>query len=253
MTSKVFFVFLFLCIPLATSSKIDIYDITDSNIGSILGDGKGSNWFLLFYLETCPYCKVAKESINTLAGRKELQGEDSIIEDLHIGKIECNNNQFACLRFNITRVPYIVMLYNDNMFEFNNYPSEDKLFDFLKEDKLSDSALPIPPSYGYLGIAMRIFEEAVKILNENIQDFIDKSLGWNIKWNSYFTIAILITSLISFLTVEYMIINFFFAKKKTKKTSPIAVEETNTKEKENTRSEENKNAEPSDDKKEKKE
>jgi hypothetical protein len=204
---------------------LDIQSISDSTIDSTIGDGHG-NWLLLFYLETCPHCKNAISVFNDLSQNPSLNNEESL-KSLQIGKIECSMNNWSCMRFNITRVPYIVALQNGKLFEYNFYAIEDKLISFLKEEKLVESGLPIPPILGYAGILSKILEESARVLNEQMQMIVDTYLGIDLTWGSYHTIMLLISILFLMLFIEYLIV-FYCCYRKKKKTVNTDNDTTNS-------------------------
>lgn len=208
----------FLCILLSlifhATCKLDVIDLTDSNIDSIVGDGTGRNWLLMFYLDSCPHCKNANNAFQQISQRSELEGEEAQVKNLQIGRIECNANNWSCLRFNISRVPYIIMLQNDKLFELETYVTEQKLYNFIVEDKLVEKGQKIPPMLGWSGIIMRIFEESVNMMNQQIQEFIDEKLGPNkLTWDTNYTIVLLASTLITILVLEYLIVSLCFGKK----------------------------------------
>jgi hypothetical protein len=220
--SKITFICILFSLVIHTTCKLDVIDLTDSNIDSIVGDGTGKNWLLMFYLDSCPHCKNANEAFKQISRRSDFEGEDAPVKNLQIGRVECNANNWSCLRFNISRVPYIVMLQNDKLFELETYVTQDKLYNFIVEDKLVEKGQKIPPMLGWSGIVMRIFEESVSMMNQQIQEFIDEKLGPNkIKWDTNYTIILLATTLIAVLVLEYMIVSLCFGKKQNKKIEPI--------------------------------
>lgn len=220
MTSSPTKLILLIALLLSVCICIEVQPIGDHNIDATVGDGKGANWLLLFYLETCPHCKMAKESLDVICNDEQLVGNETPVKDLHFGKIECSINNWSCMRFNITRVPYIVMLQNDKMFEFASYPTKQALFNFIVDEKTVESGLEIPPPFGMMGVVSKVFEESVRMLNEQIQEYITNTLKLDLKWNSYYTILLLINGLFLLLIVEYWLISLCCTPKKhpTKKT-----------------------------------
>ena len=176
---------------ISSTNSFEIQEITDSNISSLVDDGKDKSWLLMFYLETCPYCKVAKESFEKLSKRKE-----ATLNSLNIGTIECSQNHWSCLRFNVTRVPYIVLINDELLFEFKSYVSEGSLAAFITGEKTVESGLPIPQQMGFAYYMSLILKESVNVMNEQIEDFIEKTLKLNIKWRPSYTIIFLIVSLV---------------------------------------------------------
>jgi hypothetical protein len=220
--SKIIFICILLSLIFNTSCKLDVIDLTDSNIDSIVGDGTGSNWLLMFYLDSCPHCKNANNAFQQISRRSELEADDAQVKNLQIGRIECNANNWSCLRFNISRVPYIIMLQNDKLFELETYVTEEKLYKFIVEDKLVEKGLNIPPVLGWSGIIMRIFEESINMMNQQIQQLIDEKLGPNkLTWDTNYTIVLLASTLITVLVIEYLIVSLCFGKKQSNSNKKI--------------------------------
>jgi len=210
------------------SVSINIQNITDTNIDSTVGDGYGSNWLLVFYLSNCQYCKNALSVLDSISKRQDIDNEDFPLRNFKIGIIECNENNWSCMRFNISRVPYLVSLQNDKMFEFDYYVTEEKLLNFIGEEKSIESGKSIPSVLGYSGIIFKIFEEAVGLINERIQNFIDSYLQWDFKWQTIHTIFLLLSPLLILLGLEFVILTYCcYRKKKTiKQVNPEKLENT---------------------------
>jgi hypothetical protein len=199
-----------------TFKPFELHEITDGTINNLVGDGKGENlWLLMFYLEKCPYCKVAKDALSTLTKRDEL-GDESFI-NLKIGQIDCTQNNWSCLRFNITRVPTIVLLKHEKLFDFKNYVTDENLLRFLAEEKFVHNGKDIPEPYGMINIVSRVFTESVNVLNERIGEFVNKTLKVPITWTPTYTIILLIIFMILIIVVEYHIINRFCVGKRIPK------------------------------------
>lgn len=187
-------------------NSVKIEEITDSNINSVLGEGTGKDtWLLMFYLDTCPYCKMAKEAFSQLAIRDEIQSDETL-KDIKIGQIECSSNNWSCLRFNITRVPTVVQLKHDKLFEYNKFATVDSLLGFIAEEKLINNGKPIPEQMGVLSITTRILREAVHVLNEQISDFVNDTLKLNIEWTPLYTVILLVFLLVVIILIEFILI-----------------------------------------------
>jgi hypothetical protein len=220
---------------ISQTNSVGVQEITDSNINSLVGDGTGQNvWLLMFYLDECPYCKVAKESFSKLARRDEIE-TDETLNKIKIGQIECSRNNWSCLRFNITRVPTIVQLKHDKLFGFNKYVTDDSLLRFLAEEKLLSDGMPIPEPMGMISMATRVLRGAVDVLNDHISEFISNNLKLNIQWTSSCTVALLALILFLIILSEYYLVKFFLGnkevplKKVENKTDEVKKEEANIK------------------------
>jgi hypothetical protein len=177
-----------------------IYNLTDSDFESLVKSGRSSDWFLIFHLETCGHCKSAKDSLINLNNEEELPNK------LNLGLIECSSNVWTCIRFNITRVPYMIYIQNEKIFEFNTYPSKSNLLKFFTEERTIDSALPLPQPLGYINLLTKIFEEAIDMIGGYLEHYAKENLGWNITWTATHTIIFLVSLLFLMIFIEYIVI-----------------------------------------------
>ena len=61
---------LFVLICIQSVIYAELTEINDSNFDEMIKDGKDKPWLLIYYLETCPHCKVAKEAFEKLLKKK---------------------------------------------------------------------------------------------------------------------------------------------------------------------------------------
>ena len=106
-----------------TGSKI--HDLNDLFFDYMIRDGKIYRWFILFYSKTCGHCMRAKREIKKVF--EELKSNDS----LRFAQIEAYDNTMTNVRFNITGVPYIIIVENNTMHELDLYPNYENLKKFI--------------------------------------------------------------------------------------------------------------------------
>ena len=106
----------------------EIIELDDSNFDSIIQNGYKNRWLILFYLEKCYHCKRARTVLNSVLELKEYKN----INNIKFASIEIDRNSKSTIRFNVTKVPYIVLVENKNMLEFDSYVSELKIIDFIE-------------------------------------------------------------------------------------------------------------------------
>lgn len=187
-------------------SHLKIHELTDSDFESKVNYGKDNQWLLVFYLESCPHCINAKNAINKYS--------QNLSDDvLKIGYIECNGNIFTCLRFNVTKVPLILLAQNETMFELNQYPSENNIKNFISEEKFKESEIDFPKSFGYIEIIFKVIQETILALNVTMKHFLYDKFGIKFDWGSEHTAILLFILFIFIFIVEYLIVSFFFNKR----------------------------------------
>jgi len=220
------------------SDFLSIHQLTDSNFESNVNNGINKPWFLIFYIDSCPHCRNAKSSLENISKNPDLVAKSNI----KLGLIDCDSNMFTCYRFKISRVPYIVILDSNHMYELNEYPSKDNIVRFINLKKDSEEGLVIPSAMGYLEFFYKSLEEVVHLLDTNIESYLRNSLKIEIEWKSEYTLLLLALVLIIIVVVEYTILSIICrVPKKTVKENKNLTDES--KKNQEDKIEENKNNE----------
>ena len=148
--------------------KSELINLTDRNFNSFVVDGKYNRWFILFYIEACYHCERALNNLNNILNKNHFKS----INNIKFGKIEVSINTQINFRFNISQVPEIIMIENNTMIEFDLYPNEKNLLNFI-ESNFSDSLniFPLPKNdllkYYYLS-----FNNSLSIFVYKINDIL---------------------------------------------------------------------------------
>ena len=142
-----------------------IFKLNDLTFDIVINSGKDHKWFLILYSETCGHCRMARENINLILN--EIQSNKTNIstiytKNLYFAEIEVNNSPYTSARFNLTGVPYIILIQNNSIYELNLYPNEKNLRDFIQTDfsKVKDDLFPFPPRMSLLKFAWQFIEQA---------------------------------------------------------------------------------------------
>ena len=123
--------------------------------------------FLIFYIPSCIYCKHALKVLND--NIKNTFDEKAPIS-FGIINLENQTNIWTGLRFNITRIPYIILIEKNKMYYYQNSFEEQSVMNFINEEKNIEDALDIPPPVGFLGK----LNAAMKELNEKVETYFGK-------------------------------------------------------------------------------
>ena len=194
------------------NDSVFVHELNDSNFDELVNNGVKNPWFVIFYINSCPHCKNAKTSLDNISNNPDRISKTNI----KLSMVDCDKNMFVCFRFNISRVPYTVILESNRMFEFSEYPSEENMIKFIREKKDKDNGLPIPKPVGYLEYFFRSLEDLVKILNKTLENCFNNNFGYKIDWRSEYTIVVLILALVVIVVLEVIILNYFFGSNKHK-------------------------------------
>ena len=139
----------------------EIYELSDGNFDIVIQNGNNYRWFVLFYVSTCGHCRRAKKEIKAVFDKKEYSS------NLRFAQIETQSNVMTSIRFNITQIPYIVLMENNTMIEMTKYPNQNNIIDFIKTNftnNTEDEILPIPVRPAFYYIAYVMLKEATDSL-----------------------------------------------------------------------------------------
>ena len=196
----ILFFSIFLCLFKFSFSEKKIVIIEGDNLDLAINNSRDSNFklFLIFYVKNCPYCtralKVLKDQV--------IKNFDEQ-EDIFFGSVDLDNqlNVWVGLRFNITKIPYIILIENNKMYHYESQFEESLVLKFINEEKNLEDGQGIPNPVTF----MKKFEVAVQELTERMQSILNK-FGIKINWNNYMTYILLISFLAFFVYVENKII-----------------------------------------------
>lgn len=199
------FTLLFLC---QSSFCIkEIYELTDSNYEQNINHTSidKEKWIIVFYLPTCPHCKVALTAIENIYKLSELNDDLDSNVQLKIGRVDCNANTSVCVSYGIKSVPHIVKLENHRLIKFKKIPSEIEIKSFIAAEHEESETEPIPEILNYFYFMFRIFHEGLHLINDLINEKL-KSYGFEFKWSIQLSLITLSIFMILLIAVEIMVI-----------------------------------------------
>ena len=235
MPNKKFILFFIFILSLCKLSKEEkkILIIEGDYLDKAITNSILSNYklFLLFHVKNCPYCthalKVLKNDVI-----KHYKEEENIF----FGSIDLDqqSNLWLGLRFNITKIPFIILIENKKMYHFESQFEESVVLKFINEEKNIEDGEDIPEPVTF----RKKFDIAVQELTEKIQIILNKYFKNNF-WNKTMTYILLFTFFICFIYLESTMIekcrkgvkNFF--NRNDKKNNEKEVLEKKNNEKEN--------------------
>ena len=151
--------------------KSEIYILNDNNFNSFVKDGKDNRWLIIFFTESCYHCERAIQILNNILYKNKFR----TINNIKFGKIDIEKNSKTNFRFNISEVPYIIMIENNSMVELIFYPNENNLLNFIGSNFSQwKNIFPIPKNnlfrYYYI-----YFKNSINFLVNNINAFLKSS------------------------------------------------------------------------------
>ena len=222
-----FSLILILSLIISIQSKKPIMVLEGDQLDYVIKNASYTNTklFLIFYVPHCIYCKHALKVLNENI-KNNFDEKDPI--SFGIINLENQTNIWTGLRFNITRIPYIILIENNKMYYYQNSFEEKSVMNFINEEKNIEDALDIPPPVGFFGK----LKAAMKELNEKVELFLGK-YGIKKEYSSKICYVIVILGFISLFFIEYHIIEFcksLFRKKNknnVKNKTPGEIKEKN--------------------------
>lgn len=174
-----------------------IYSLSDVTFDLVLQNGKNYKWFVLLYSDTCGHCAYARKEI------KKIFPDYKNSTIIRFAEIEVNRNQITFLRFSTDGVPYIFMLYNNKMYEFDLYPHSKNLKKFIdtKFEDVEDELKPFPPMVSTYRYGWEVIKKAFSEFVNSVNDFISDS-GYDIKFTPISLIMIIALIIILFLLLQ---------------------------------------------------
>ena len=226
--------------------KIELLELNDSNFDLVIQNGKNNRWLILFYLQTCYHCSRARTIINRILEFQEYK----IINNIKFASIEIENNTKTNIRFNISQVPYIILVENNTMFEFDNYANEKNLINFIETNFTNvTNELKSFPSRNIFKYYYKKFDNSLTFVLEEVNTFL-KSKNINFKFNAItFILGYTIFCFIFWMIVIYGFMKCCAPNSKKKKQKKNIVENKDNIEKNTTSIEEKNNNENEDTKK----
>ena len=160
--------------------------------------------FLIFYINKCPYCihsiKVLNEKIVN-----NYEEEDEI--NFGTVNLDRQENIWLGIRFNITKIPFIILIENKKMYKFQKQFEESVVLKFIEDEKEVEDAFEIPENFGLTSKINAVFTEFNERIRVAMQLFLDK-YGIKIKWTYAYTNIILCVCIIAFVYIENKILGW---------------------------------------------
>ena len=166
-----------------------IYDLNDMIFDYMIREGKIYRWFILFYSKTCGHCRRARKEINKVF--EDLKTNNT----LRFAQMEAYDNTLTNVRFNITGVPYIILIENNSILELDLFPNYENLKNFILTNfsEVKEELKPLPKRVKFTYVAWVIFKQTLDSITEGFNNLL-KRHNINIKFNSLtFVISVLTT------------------------------------------------------------
>ena len=177
--------------------KSHTIDINDSNIDATIQYGVFHRWLIIFYAETCKFCKQVKSILDKIIEDKNYINKN----DIRFASLDIDYNLQTQIRFNITGIPLIVMVENNEMITYDMFPTEQNLINFIQTENFSEyrNFKTFPARLKYDEFIKKLIVFTLNYYVKQINDFLKKKkIPFKFTNTSFLVYSI---SIISFLMV----------------------------------------------------
>ena len=174
-------------------SASKIHELNDISFDFIIKEGKIYRWFILFYSRSCGHCKRAKKEI------LKVFNDYKNISNLRFAEMEAYQNTMTNVRFNITGVPYMILVENNSIYEMDLFPNYDNLKDFILTNftEVKDELKPLPKKIKFAYVAWLILKQTLDDITANFNGYLlNKGISFQFNTLGFFVLIISIIILI---------------------------------------------------------
>ena len=224
---KLFLYFLLFQSVISVKKIIKVEGNILDNLIQDSGQGR-KKLFLIFYVKNCQYCM---HSLRVLKNKivEHFEEEDEIT--FGVVNLDSQANIWLGIRFNITHIPYIIMIENNKLYHYESQFEESLVLKFINEEKNEEDGADINPPVKF----MQKFQIGMNELTEKINSLL---IDYGIKfgWNMTMTYIFIFLILIIFVYLESKMINklkyWMTAKKRNNVKLNEEIKDKNQKQKE---------------------
>ena len=223
--TKFFFILLitFTFISYIFSKEIKIYegDTFERDLKNFIQTK--TKLFLIFFAKNCDYCGYSVRVLKELVV-PHYENDDRI--SFGVINLDRKSNFWIGLKFNITHIPYIILIEDRKMYLFKEQFEENQVINFINEEKNIEDALDIPEDVG-------LYKKINFFMANVVQKTSDIFIKWGLSvfWSNVLSFILLILVFIYLVYLEHKLLNSvrklisYCSKLKNKKDNDINIEE----------------------------
>jgi len=148
--------------------KSEINILNDNNFDSLVKNGKDNRWLIIFFIESCYHCERAIQVLKNILYKNQF----SSVNNIKFGQIDISKNSKTNFRFNITEVPYIILIENNSMIELIDYPNERNFLNFMESNFSKWRNIFPMPKIGLFRYYYIYFKNSLDFLVDKINDLL---------------------------------------------------------------------------------
>jgi hypothetical protein len=223
------FLISFLLLILFIKCDISKYDLTDWTYDKEISYlNSQSKYLIVFHVLSCVFCQKTIQILEN-----EVIPKYQYDKNINFGFINCDQNFWLTLRYNITQTPYIFLIENKRIYKFNEIPSLETFSKFIEKEKDFEDGENIPDKMNLIEVIKIVGNGILDEITIYIQNFLNE---WNLKiqWNKYYTGSLLVILITTLFFLESMVLkvigSLLCGKKDNKKNQDKNEKENNKKE-----------------------
>ena len=155
--------------------------------------------FLIFFAKNCDYCGY---SVRVLKERIVQHYEEDNKISFGVINLDRQSNFWIGYKFNITQIPYILLIEGGKMYQFKEQFDEMKVVQFIDEEKNIEDALDIPED---VGLSKKISFFMAGLIRQTSDLFV--KFGFNNNMSNYLACALLFIFLVAMIYLEHKLLN----------------------------------------------
>ena len=182
-------------------SKKNVMNLEGKSVDKEIKRASQSNYklFMVFYVKNCQYCDIVIKTLKTQIV-KNFEDEDEI--SFATINLDNQNNIWLGLRFNVTRIPYIILIENNKIYKYQKTFEEKEVMKFINEEKNIEDAFDIPKEITLFSKLKAAIDE----LSNKIEKFLGM-YGINHKYGKIIAYLTIIIGISSFIYLENKLID----------------------------------------------
>ena len=160
-------------------SSEKIHELNDITFDYTIRNGEIYRWFILFYSRSCGHCKRAKKEI------LKIFDDYKNISNLRFAEMEAYQNTMTNVRFNISGVPYMILIENKTILEMDLFPNYENLKDFILTNfsLVKDELKPLPKKVKFAYVAWLILKQTLDDITASFNKYLTNK-GVKLQFNT---------------------------------------------------------------------
>ena len=171
-----------------------------SNFDLIIKNGTQNRWLVIFYAETCRFCKKLKSLIDKIIEEKNYKSINNII----FASVDVDYNLKLKTRFDISGIPSILLIENNKILEISNFPHEKNLINSIEIEKIEkvEGVIDFPAELSFYEFIKKIVIHTLTYYNGQANNFLKKhNVNKQLSFSTFFMLILIFCSIISTMIV----------------------------------------------------